>query len=25
MPYQVIQNSSMSSDFWVIKTVNDPA
>jgi C1A family cysteine protease len=24
MPYQVIQNRSMSSDFWVIKTVNDP-
>ena len=22
MPFQVIQNTSMSSDFWVIKTVN---
>ena len=25
MPYQVIQNTSMSSDFWVIKSVSDPA
>lgn len=25
MPYQVIQNSSMSSDFWAIKSVNDPS
>lgn len=25
MPYQVIQNTNMSSDFWVIKSVNDPA
>lgn len=24
MPYQVIQNTSMSSDFWVIKSVNNP-
>lgn len=24
MPYQVIQNTSMSEDFWVIKTVNNP-
>lgn len=24
MPYQVIQNPSMSEDFWVIKTVNNP-
>jgi len=24
MPYQVIQNTSMSDDFWVIKTVNNP-
>ena len=24
MPYQVIQNSSMSDDFWVIKSVNNP-
>lgn len=24
MPYKVIQNSSMSSDFWVIKSVNNP-
>ena len=24
MPYQVIQNKSMSSDFWIIKTVQDP-
>jgi len=24
MPYQVIQNTNMSSDFWVIKTVSDP-
>ena len=25
MPYQVIQNTSMSSDFWAIMSVNDPA
>jgi len=25
MPYQVIQNTAMSSDFWVIKSVNDPS
>jgi C1A family cysteine protease len=25
MPYQVIQNTSMSSDFWVIKSVNNPS
>ena len=25
MPYQVIQNSSMSSDFWAIELANDPA
>ena len=25
MPYQVIQNTNMSSDFWVIKSVNDPS
>jgi C1A family cysteine protease len=24
MPYQVIQNTSMSSDFWAIMAVNDP-
>ena len=24
MPYQVIQNTNMSSDFWVIKSVNNP-
>lgn len=24
MPYQVIQNTSMSDDFWIIKTVNNP-
>jgi C1A family cysteine protease len=24
MPFQVIQNTSMSSDFWVIKSVNNP-
>jgi C1A family cysteine protease len=24
MPYQVIQNTNMSSDFWVIKNVNNP-
>lgn len=24
MPFQVIQNTSMSSDFWIIKTVNNP-
>lgn len=24
MPYQVIQNTNMSSDFWVIKSVQDP-
>lgn len=24
MPFQVIQNTNMSSDFWVIKTVNNP-
>ena len=24
MPYQVIQNTSMSSDFWVNKSVSDP-
>jgi C1A family cysteine protease len=24
MPYQVIQNTSMSSDFWVIKSVSNP-
>ena len=24
MPYQVIQNTNMSSDFWIIKSVNDP-
>lgn len=24
MPYQVIQNPNMSSDFWVIKSVNNP-
>lgn len=24
MPYRVIQNTSMSSDFWVIKSVNNP-
>lgn len=24
MPFKVIQNTSMSSDFWVIKTVNNP-
>lgn len=24
MPYQVIQNSSMSSDFWAIELANDP-
>jgi len=24
MPYEVIQNTSMSSDFWAIKSVNDP-
>ena len=24
MPYQVIQNTSMSGDFWVIKNVNNP-
>lgn len=24
MPYQVIQNTAMSSDFWVIKSVNHP-
>lgn len=24
MPYQVIQNNAISSDFWVIKTVNSP-
>jgi len=24
MPYKVIQDTTMSSDFWVIKSVNDP-
>jgi C1A family cysteine protease len=24
MPFQVIQNTSMSSDFWIIKSVNNP-
>lgn len=24
MPYQVIQNTTMSSDFWMISTVNNP-
>ena len=24
MPFRVIQNTAMSSDFWVIKTVNNP-
>jgi C1A family cysteine protease len=24
MPFQVIQNASMSSDFWIIKAVNNP-
>ena len=24
MPYQVIQNKSMSSDFWTISTVRNP-
>mgnify|MGYP003704252371 CR=1 FL=1 len=24
MPFQVIQNTAMSSDFWVIKSVNNP-
>ena len=24
MPFQVIQNSSMSCDFWIIKEVNNP-
>lgn len=24
MPYQVIQNTSMSSDFWIVKKVNNP-
>jgi C1A family cysteine protease len=24
MPFQVIQNTSMSSDFWIIKSVNSP-
>jgi C1A family cysteine protease len=24
MPYQVIQNTAMSTDFWVIKNVNNP-
>jgi len=24
MPYEVIQNTQLSSDFWVIKSVNDP-
>ena len=24
MPFQVIQNTSMSSDFWVIKSLNNP-
>ena len=24
MPYQVIQNTNMSSDFWIITTVNNP-
>ena len=25
MPYQVIQNTKMSSDFWVIKSLNNPS
>ena len=25
MPYKVIQDTTMSSDFWVIKSVNDPS
>jgi len=24
MPFQVIQNTSMSSDFWVIKSISNP-
>jgi C1A family cysteine protease len=24
MPYQVVQNTSMSSDFWIITSVNNP-
>jgi C1A family cysteine protease len=24
MPFQVIQNTSMSSDFWIVKSVNNP-
>lgn len=24
MPFQVIQNTSMSSDFWIIKSINNP-
>jgi C1A family cysteine protease len=24
MPFQVIQNTNMSSDFWIIKTITNP-